>query len=81
MAAPPQRRRWPGISPRVLNVISALLPKKGSRFLVVPEVLRPADDRDPGHNSLVGLGFHKPSVRLGRNGNARLCLALRDIWR
>ena len=81
MAAPPQRQRWPGISPRVLNVISALLPRKGSQFLMVPEVLRPADDRDLGHNSLVGLGFYKPSVRLGRNGDARLCLALRDIWR
>ncbi|EEW58014.1 hypothetical protein SCH4B_2867 [Ruegeria sp. TrichCH4B] len=47
----------------------------------MPEVLRPADDRDLGQNNLVGLGFHMPSVRLGRNGDARLCLALRDIWR
>ena len=48
---------------------------------MVPEVLRPAGDRDLGQNNLVGLGFHKLRVRLGRNGDARLCLALRDIWR
>ena len=34
MATPPQGRRWPGVSPRVLKFISALPPTRGSRFLV-----------------------------------------------
>ncbi len=66
--------------PRVLNVISALLPRKGSRLLVMPKVLSPADDRDPRQYTDVSLKADNHCVRLGRNGDARRCLALRDIW-
>ncbi len=64
MAAPPQGRRWPGVSPPRAQRYLYTAPHAGEPVPgVLPSILRPADDRDPLQPKRHASGFRNQCVR------------------